>query len=50
MRTRYVRAASRYRPDYYYQAIKNRQNCEYRTTRVGHWTAGDLGGTPGFTF
>ncbi len=23
---------------------------EYRTTRVGHWTVDDLGGTPGFTF
>jgi hypothetical protein len=23
---------------------------EYRTERVGHWTAADLGGTPGFTF
>ena len=22
----------------------------YRTTRVGHWTVSDLGGTPGFTF
>ena len=22
----------------------------YRTTRVGHWTPDDLGGTPGFTF
>jgi hypothetical protein len=22
----------------------------YRTTRVGHWTPADLGGTPGFTF
>ncbi len=23
---------------------------EYRTTRVGHWTPAQLGGTPGFTF
>lgn len=23
---------------------------EYRTARVGHWTAADLGGEPGFTF
>lgn len=23
---------------------------EYRTSRVGHWTPADLGGTPGFTF
>lgn len=51
VRTRYVRAASGIDQIITYQeTIKQTGSGEYRTTRVGHWTEGDLGGTPGFTF
>jgi hypothetical protein len=48
---RYVRAASNIDQTITYtDAITQTGSGEYRTTRVGHWTTGDLGGTPGFTF
>jgi hypothetical protein len=51
VRTRYVRAASGIDQIITYQeAITKTGSGEYRTSRVGHWTVGDLGGTPGFTF
>lgn len=51
VRTRYVRAASGIDQIITYQDTFTRTGSgEYRTSRVGHWTAGELGGTPGFTF
>lgn len=48
---RYVRAASGIDQTITYEdAITQTGSGEYRTTRVGHWTVADLGGTPGFTF
>jgi hypothetical protein len=34
----------------YTETIARTGEGQYRTTRVGHWAAADLGGTPGFTF
>ena len=51
VRTRYVRAASGIDQIITYQDTFTRTGSgEYRTGRIGHWTAGELGGTPGFTF
>lgn len=48
---RYVRAASGVDTNVTYtDVITQTGSGEYRTTRVGHWTVGDLNGTPGFTF
>ena len=34
----------------YTELITRTDEGQYRTTRVGHWAAADLGGNPGFTF
>jgi hypothetical protein len=51
VRIRYVRAASGIdQVDTYQETIKKTGSGEYRTSRIGHWAAAELGGTPGFTF
>ncbi len=51
VRMRYVRAASGIDQILTFQDTFTRTGAgEYRTGLIGHWTAADLGGTPGFTF
>lgn len=49
--TRYVRAGSGIdQTTTYTDVVTEVADGEYRTGRVGHWTAATLGGTPGMTF